>query len=481
MKNIQTQFKDSVIVQQWEAHFDKALSLPQDPQFLTLLELNMESLTPFLEEWVLDNPFVDVDYYFEQVLPSLEKTQRRHQQNQGESAFNLHQMQQQSIETYLFEQIMLFRQTPIRDVMVHLVEFLDERGFITQHVDDIARELQQDFFTVLDALTLFKTLEPAGIGAANLRECLMLQAERDDHAPAISYYLLETHFEELVQKNFQKIIDQTSFTHDEITNVLNYLKTLHRENTNIFETTHQSYLVPDLLMMGDNQFQLQIIYHQQAAPHLVFNQSYFEQMQAEADDTLEAYLTEKHQQYLTYANYVRLREQLLLKVTAEIIRVQSDMILNNAPAMGLTMKDLANKTGIPQSYIVRLLTGKSLLYKNQIYVLSDFINHRYSTGRDGLSADYIRQKVQEVIANVENGQTKNIQKVLADQGITISGKVIEMYRQHQTSPSLTLTSKDKECSCGSDASHCQCQGDHECQCHETQNDQHIDSTDDSDS
>src|SRR5699024_2265751 len=109
----------------------------------------------------------------------------------------------------LIEQIMMYRHTPIRYVMVWLVDYLDEKHYLHYRYQVLATKLNEDDILVLDAMTLFKQLEPAGVGAYDLQECLMLQTEQDSHAPNIAYLLLEEHFD-LISKQDVDSIHQVS-------------------------------------------------------------------------------------------------------------------------------------------------------------------------------------------------------------------------------------------------------------------------------
>ena len=133
------------------------------PRLLEMLALNAEQVSYYLEETILDNPFIDF------------RQGQELGQNKLLSSYSKDELEDleevkadQNLEDYLFEQIMLFRKTPIRDVMVDLVLYLDERGFIPRTPKELAQDLDRDWVLVLDALTLFKSLEPAGIGAYNL-------------------------------------------------------------------------------------------------------------------------------------------------------------------------------------------------------------------------------------------------------------------------------------------------------------------------
>ena len=110
---------------------------------------------------------------------------------------------------FLFEQIMMYRHTIIRDAMVCLIDLLNPQGYLPYSYQEVAKQLGIEPIIALDAITLFQQLEPAGIGAYDLRECLMLQTEQDAHAPNVAYYLLEEYFDQLKAEDYQAIVTAT--------------------------------------------------------------------------------------------------------------------------------------------------------------------------------------------------------------------------------------------------------------------------------
>ena len=94
---------------------------------------------------------------------------------------------------------------------------------------------------MLDALTLIQQLEPAGVGARSLQECLMLQTERDDYAPELAYIVLEECFEELVERKWKEIAQRFSVDLHAVQQIFDYLQTLSPSPGRIFDRSSVHY------------------------------------------------------------------------------------------------------------------------------------------------------------------------------------------------------------------------------------------------
>ena len=196
---------------------------PNTDQLYEILDLNAEQLTYYIEEAIIENPFIVIDYALETRVSTIKNAIYQNIENEVER--NSPGMAQ-SLIMFLFEQIMMYRHTPIRDVMVRLVDYLDEKGYLPYRYQELATKLNEDDILVLDAMTLFKQLEPAGVGAYDLQECLMLQTEQDSHAPNIAYLLLEEYFDLVSKQDVEGIHQVSGLPNEEIEASLNYFHSL---------------------------------------------------------------------------------------------------------------------------------------------------------------------------------------------------------------------------------------------------------------
>ncbi len=401
--------------------------LINDKEFLKMLEMNVEQLTHFLEERILDNPFIEMEYSLEQFAETLEMTHTMKPQPSKELESDIEE--KQSLETYLFQQIMLYRHTDIRDVMLKLVSLLDEHGYLPYELDNLVEKLDMDPITVLDGLTLFKQLEPAGIGGKDLREVMMLQTEQDDLAPQYAYLLLDRYYDAIKNESFDKISEAINISRDIIDECLNYYKTLTRQPAAMFIKAEKQHLIPDVIVQS-RKGQLTLGYNRNASARIYFNEDYYNEMRQYEEEDITEYLSQQVNNYRLLAEKVRSREELLMRLMQYLVNEQRHFFLKKeAKIKSLTVKNLAKKMEIPEGYIYRLLSHKKLKFNQHQYALSDFINMKYSIGREGLSAQKIKERIQHVLkASNQEMTDQEVVELLKNEGIRISDNIVGMYR-----------------------------------------------------
>ncbi|MCR8969972.1 RNA polymerase subunit sigma-54 [Facklamia sp. 7083-14-GEN3] len=402
--------------------------ITQNPLLLEILDLNGEQLTYYFEEKFLDNPFIECEYPIEHRVSQVSQERRATAdpdidiQSPGSP---------QTLETFLFEQIMLYRQTPIRDAMVQMVPLLDERGYLPYKHGELAEKLQIDPVIALDAITLFQQLEPTGIGAYDLKECLMLQTDQDQHSPNQAYFLLENYFSELLEEDYAEIIERTDLTLAEIQQIVNYYHTLRTRPSSLYERVERINLIPDveLQFMGE---EIHIHVNRQYYPRLIFNQDYYDEMESKNNPELQEYIQPHKEFFQQMLSSIRSREKLLIAVTKVIVQSQLHYLKGEDKSpMPLLIKDIAYQLRLSESIVSRIIVNKNLAYGENVAPLSDFINVSAKIGRSGLSALNIQAFIKDII--MKHGQDVSDQEIidrLADKKIIISHRLVERYRQN---------------------------------------------------
>ena len=187
---------------QQQKQVQKLAMTQQLQQSIQILQFNTEELAAFVEAKALENPLIDlqVDTQYTTDFPITSRSYT----NQDEENNYMNQIPDYHLSLFesLIDQIHLnYRDTYLRTLVLFLVEYIDVNGYLTISLEEAAEKTEASAIQMLDALTLLQQLDPAGVGARNLQECLMLQTERDDTAPNLAYILLEEEFDALVSRN----------------------------------------------------------------------------------------------------------------------------------------------------------------------------------------------------------------------------------------------------------------------------------------
>src|SRR5699024_1106878 len=152
------------------------------------------------------------------------------------------------------------------------VDQLDERGYVTKNLDEAMAETRASQIELLDSLTLLQQLDPAGIGARTIQECLMIQTERMDFAPEIAYLVLEEHYNDLIQKKWSVIAEDYGVSLSDIEDVYSFIQRLSLSPAEHYESRSKAtpYIIPEL-MVDLNDGQLVVAETRYKTPLLTLN------------------------------------------------------------------------------------------------------------------------------------------------------------------------------------------------------------------
>lgn len=413
---------------QEQRQIQKLVLTQQMQQSIRILRYNIEDLHDFMQQKQLDNPFVKIK------TSSIKRTV-----DSGKS-FSLEDelvsRQTQSLPEYLLSQVHLtMRKTVLRGWVVFLIDHLDQNGYLTLDIDTICQQTQVDQTTLIDALTLLQQLDPPGVGARNLQECLLLQIENDDRSPLLALEIVQDHFEELADHRWKEIAMAIGTSTSEVQQSFEYIKTLSPAPGAAFQTDSLSYIYPDLLVdVSTDHRKIEVKLSSENQPQIIFNQKYYEKFSKSADVDVKAYLNEKRAEYISLENNLAQRGQTILRVGKVIVDHQQDFFLDKThPLKPLLLRDVAQKLGLHESTISRAVHGKYLKCNFGVFELKTFFKRAVTTSQhDDLSVDEAQSQIKALIdaekldKPLSDSQLANL---LKQNGILLSRRTVAKYRE----------------------------------------------------
>ncbi|MFT8747975.1 RNA polymerase factor sigma-54 [Liquorilactobacillus nagelii] len=413
---------------QEQRQIQKLVLTQQMQQSIRILRYNIEDLHDFMQQKQLDNPFVKIK------TSSIKRTV-----DSGKS-FSLEDelvsRQTQSLPEYLLSQVHLtMRKTILRGWVVFLIDHLDQNGYLTLDIDTICQQTQVDQTTLIDALTLLQQLDPPGVGARNLQECLLLQIENDDRSPLLALEIVQDHFEELADHRWKEIAMAIGTSTSEVQQSFEYIKTLSPAPGAAFQTDSLSYIYPDLLVdVSTDHRKIEVKLSSENQPQIIFNQKYYEKFSKSADVDVKAYLNEKRAEYISLENNLAQRGQTILRVGKVIVDHQQDFFLDKThPLKPLLLRDVAQKLGLHESTISRAVHGKYLKCNFGVFELKTFFKRAVTTSQhDDLSVDEAQSQIKALIdaekldKPLSDSQLANL---LKQNGILLSRRTVAKYRE----------------------------------------------------
>lgn len=425
---------------QQQKQTQKLAMTQQLQQSIKMLQFSTPELLSFLENKSLENPLLEVSTQ----IDDDDSSAYSRVSSSGDSAQDwLSQLPstEESLFEYVIEQIHLnYRDTYLRQLTLYLVEFLDVNGYLTITLEQAMEQTQASYIELLDALRLLQVLDPAGIGARNLQECLMLQTERDDQAPVLTYIILEEFFEELADRKWPVIEKALDTTLIDIQEVFDYVQRLSPFPGARFGSISDAYIIPDL-MVRQTESGLSIQSTKQGMPKVTFQANYFKRMSATGDPEVKNYLADRKKEFEWIQSGVDYRGDTILRIGEVIVKKQHQFFLDTThPLVPMLMKDVATELDIHESTVSRCVNGKYLQTEFGVYELKTFfgVSLPSTSGDSAMSTEMIKRKVKEVVEQEDKSKPLSDQKIvelLKGQDITLSRRTVAKYRDELNIPS----------------------------------------------
>ena len=478
--------------QQQELKQTQRLS-PLQMQVIKLVELNTVEVEDRIKQEVEDNPALETDndepmndpdgneqekeeeitqdeimlgdYISDEDIPDYHIGQRDRSNEQGFAEISYYD--DQSLIDSLLEQLSLLNLDERRHtIATYIIGNLDENGYLQRELQAIADDLlfqQQLEVTPLqleDLLYEIQELDPAGVGARNLQECLLLQlARKEPSAPVkLAEAILTDYFEAFSRKHFDKIIQQMNITPDDLRNAIEEITSLNPKPGNAVGGTLQTAMnniTPDFLVDTYNG-QVTIHLNNSNIPNLKVNNNFYEMLkgyqenrESMSSDDKQAmlFMKQKVDSAKWFIDAVKQRQNTLQRTMEAIVNLQYDFFLNEDESQlkPMVLKDVAERTGFDISTVSRVSNSKYVQTNNGIYPLKYFFSEAMQTSEgEDISSREVKMILKESIEgeNPKRPLTDDqLTRILNEKGYLIARRTVAKYREQLNIPVSRLRKK----------------------------------------
>jgi RNA polymerase sigma-54 factor len=421
----------------WQQQTLKLAMTQELTQAITLLQYSTQELTEFIESKTMENPFVQVEYgYIQPIDPRFDRIKKV---NNSFGTVKQNWMEQMAksdftLAEYLKSQLTTLPKTNIlKKVLDYLIHSLDRNGYLNNGIEEVSTILQVSPEEIENALKIIQGLEPVGVGARNLQECLLLQVTHVEKKPILTETILTQHFTRFAEKKWRYIAKDLGVELKVIQDVFDFVQTLNPRPGSDFQSDQTTYIVPDVLIRSDgNGFSVQVV--DEAVPKIYFNQQYFQQMVNQKDKQIKRFLNEKMQDYQWLMRSLEQRKETILKVTLKIVEKQLDFFLHGLQRLKpMTMKEVSDELGIHESTVSRTVREKYVQTPYGTMELKSFFSSTIKTTENEDTSSQQVKKVIEDLIRSENKQhpysDQDLVGILKDrEGIVVSRRTIAKYR-----------------------------------------------------
>ncbi|SES36702.1 RNA polymerase factor sigma-54 [Salisediminibacterium halotolerans] len=418
-------------------------------QAITILQYSALDLEQYLHEQQLENPLIELaerDESEELVRESVNRDepfydrQIRTNAEGDEAEFDQIGDQQETLQDALLNQIRLLHVSEdIRKVISYIALSTDENGYLTQSDEELAAELNEDVSVVSSALELLQSLEPHGVGARSLQECLLIQLEMMETRDPLAERIVSHYFELLAAKQYKRIAKEEAIRTEEVQALADFIATLYPKPGAVFQQNTARYVVPDVhvIRVGD-EFHVKMT--DDNIPKMYMNRDY-EKLLKYDNGAVEAYMKKKYEQFLWIQNSIEQRRQTIIKVTEAIVRHQYDFFLYGPERLNpLTLKAIAEETEVHESTVSRATTNKYVQTPRGLFELKYFFNSSVGDRQSGANAsERVKIYVKKMIEQEEKQKPLSDQKIAEllknAHAIDVSRRTVAKYREEMHIPS----------------------------------------------
>ncbi|WP_247233179.1 RNA polymerase factor sigma-54 [Telluribacter sp. SYSU D00476] len=344
---------------------------------------------------------------------------------------------------------------------LHLLGSLEGDGYLRRPLKAIASDLvfTQGIYTseqeLESVLKKVQSLEPAGIGARDLQECLLLQLRRKDQRDLIvqlALQIIEHYFEEFSKKHYEKIQKRLNMSQEEARQVLNMIIRLNPKPGSVEgDDNGAQYLTPDFILSSHNG-KLVVSLNSRNAPELRVNRTFAEMLDTyhKSDKTNRhiretvTFVKQKLDSAKWFIDAIKQRQATLMRTMNAILKYQYDFFEDGdeTKLKPMILKDIANIIEMDVSTVSRVASSKSIQTEFGLYPLKYFFSEGISTesGED-VSSREVKNILRELIESEPKRKPfsdDKLEKLLNERGYNIARRTVAKYREQLNIPVARL-------------------------------------------
>ena len=361
-----------------------------------------------------------------------------------------------SLQEYLMEQLRYRNLSDNeRKVAEFLVGSIDEDGYLRRDMESISDDiafsvgLEYSVEELERLLSIIHQLEPAGIGARNLQECLLLQMKQrriDTPAKRMALKILSSHFEEFVKKHYEKLIARLGTNEDDFREAIEEIKHLSPKPGNLYSDSSLDaapYIIPDFTIdYHDGQFDLAL--NSYNIPEVKINRRYVDMMRtmvasdgfiSEKDKEAVQFVKSKIDSAKWFISAIKQRHDTLMRTMQEILNFQKEYFKDGdkSKLRPMILKDIADRAGLDVSTISRVVNSKYAQTHFGIILLKSLFSEAMQTESGEIVSSYeIKNILQKCIDEEDKRHPltdETLMNILNSKGYCIARRTVAKYRE----------------------------------------------------
>ncbi len=322
--------------------------------------------------------------------------------------------------------------------VVKLTEFLigslDDRGFLTTPIEDLSLQHGIPLDGLQKAKDLLTTFDPVGIGADDLRECLLIQLDRLGKRQSLAYRLVDIHLDDLANKRYPILARKMSVPIEQISRASDFISTLDPRPASRFTASANNYVTPDIIIERQGGEWVPVM-NNDDLPHLRLSNAYKDMISQPGSSTeVRNYIRDKLRSGKFLIRSIHQRQQTIFKIAVQILSHQQEFLKKGTGFLRpLNMAQVADEVGVHETTVSRAISGKYMATPHGVFELKFFFRHGVKTdsGED-LSNTSVKNAIADLIKNEPKSKPLSddkLAKILDGQGIKVARRTVAKYRE----------------------------------------------------
>ena len=323
-----------------------------------------------------------------------------------------------------------------REAALYLIGNVDENGYLITTLEEAAEILGMSVEEVSRALAAVQTLDPLGVGARDLRECLMIQAKEKGEEFELPMRIIKEHFDLFSKGDIAGIARKLKLTKEVVKEAFQKLVTLWPRPGRAYSEDEVQYITPDVhVFKMDDRWIISL--NEDGQPRLKLS-SFYRNLLTDGGQDMpreeKEFLKQKVNSALWFIKSVEQRKRTIYKVVESIIKLQNGFFEKGVKFLRpLTLKDVAEDIEMHESTVSRVTSGKYVHSPHGTFELKYFFNSGLNRGggEEDIASKSVKEKIREIIRS--EGENKplsdqELMQLLQNQGIRIARRTVTKYR-----------------------------------------------------
>lgn len=416
-----------------------ALTVLQEPkmqltsqmrQSMEILYMSTLDLNEFIKQQAMDNPFIELQPAKE--IPAISRASSS--SSTQDWWLNVSLPSEPSLESVLLEQIAYMKLDPtILALCKWIIGNLDEKGYLLYSIEEISSLKGASLKQVSEAVDIIQRLEPHGVGASTLAECLILQLRHRQERDSLVFQLVQHDLLSIAKRKHRELAEKYKTELSEIIAAIEKISSLNPRPGTLYSKEKPQYILPDL-SLNRAAGKYEVFLESGLLPAITLNDSYLSLMEQNASKDIRRYLKKNWQAAQELAGSIERRKATLLQVAGVIVELQAEFCKRGTSHIRpMTMKQIAEALHIHESTVSRAVNHKYIRTPWGLFELKHFFTSSIKHA-DGtmVSAIYMKERIRQYISAEQPAaplSDQQIASLLKSEGFLVSRRTVTKYRE----------------------------------------------------